>query len=158
MHCVPQTYLWEHLVENGKERAITRDLFEYTSLLSLLCTTKASPCISPCNRYKSMAASFHAVLTACASAKCHLSSQPMEAPPGPAAGPCSRSLQQWGTLRCILLRASTSRSSRDQPVEQCTAAHRWELGSSRQSEAVVVSSSIDSGSDWSTLVSVSGLY
>lgn len=50
MHCVPQTYLWEHLVENRKERGITRDLFAYISLPSLLCTTKASPCTSPCKQ------------------------------------------------------------------------------------------------------------
>lgn len=125
MHCVRQTYLWEHLVENRKERGIIRDLFAYMSLPSLLCTTKTSPCTSPCNRYKSIA-SFHAVLTACASAKCYLSSRPP--------GPCSRSLQQWGTLRCILLWDSTSRSSRDQPVEPvlcCTQVGAQELQAER---------------------------
>lgn len=142
MHCVPQTFLWEHLLENRKERGTIRDLFAYISLPTLLCTTEASPCISPCNRYKSTAASLCAVLTACASAKC-LSSQPMEAPAA------------VGVLRSILLWAS---SSRDSPCSLSTAAHRWEPRSSGQSQAGVVSSTIDPGSDWSTWVSVSGLY
>lgn len=70
---------------------------------------KASPCTSPCNRCKSTAASFHAVLTACASAKCHLSSQPMEVPPGPAAG------------------ASSSRDQPVEPVHCCTQVGAQEL-------------------------------
>lgn len=142
MYCVPQTFLWEHLLENRKERGTIQDLFAYISLPTLLCPTKASLCISPCNRYKPTAASLCAVLTACASAKCHLSSQPMEAPAA------------VGVLRSILLWAS----SRDSPCSLSTAARRWEPGSSGQSQAGVVSSAIDPGSDWSTWVSVSGLY
>lgn len=57
-HCVPQTYLWEHLVENRKERGIIRDLFSYISLPAGMHPSSAclDPAlyISPCNMHESV--------------------------------------------------------------------------------------------------------
>lgn len=139
MHCVPQTFLWEHLLENRKERGTIRDLFAYISLPNSPLHNRSQPMYFPLQQIQ-----VHSSISlCCASAKCHLSSQPMEAPAA------------VGVLRSILLWAS---SSRDSPCSLSAAAHRWEPRSSGQSQAGVVSSTIDPGSDWSTWVSVSGLY
>lgn len=112
-----------------------------------LLATRASP----------TATSFRAVLTGCASAKCHLSSQPAEAPATPQQEPAPVGHAQASscTPKGRPLLAGASRSSQDQPAEP---AHCRTPGSSGQREAiVVVSSGIDSNGDWSTSVSAFGL-
>ena len=100
---------------------------------SLLCMSGASPMYFLLGiRTSPTAVSFYAVLPDCASAKCHLSSQPVEAPETLQQEPVPVGHTQASscTPKCSLQSASTSRSSQDQPAEpvhHCTPVGALQL-------------------------------
>lgn len=111
--------------EQKEKGNYTRSVCIHT-LPSLLCTTRASPMY-----FSLQYTQVHSSIFPCCAYRLCFCQVPPELPAhGGTPGPCSTSLQQWGTLRCILLRASTSRGSRDQPVEpahHCTQVGAREL-------------------------------
>lgn len=145
MHCVPQTYLCEHPLENRKERGNRRDVLSYISLLAGTIPpphVRSQPdVISPCKPHQPDSS---ILPWPCKG----LPMLPASGGPrDPAAGACTSGVRSglWQHPQNQPAWAGAARSS---PRSRHTTIGTWGPGGCGQREAVAVSRSIDSGRDF----------
>lgn len=102
MHCVPQTFLWEHLLENRKERGTIRDLFAYISLPNSPLHNRSQPMYFPLQQIQ-----VHSSISLCCAHSLCFCQVPPELPAH--GGPCSSG--------CAEEHPAVSQQQQGQPVQ-----------------------------------------